>query len=490
MDIVKLRDLLKGKNYPNNFIEDIILFYPLMVRNFSEEKIDIFFREWNIVFNNELHSFSCGTYKSDKKIVIGSNNLEEYYPHRLITTLFHEVGHTLGTSYIPFDELLSQGHERESFFEKIDEAVVSEKQDDVLCGQLQYNYVNGYGFKCRGDVQHADTYAFEKMYYNVFKILLGNKRDLIYKMFYENNIEEKTKIYTLIKEELKDKLNEEELNILLDSCVSLITNHMYGASISNDCSCERKINSYLKELYDYNYEYSNIKDKSKEEQEEFLKEFKAYSKQFYEKNYGKAVSYLKDRNILEVDISTQSDKLCSMVVDYLIKKNNMSSEVDFDTIKETCEYFVKINNRNVNKEKTNFLLESLYQKLEQLNIRFNNEIEEKYSHEELLGIILKIIAIKDVNLESINNLIIVKESEDSIFLKCNNYLIKVSRKLTNDRIRTFDSSLGNVEVNTTLPNIELNYVKGCTIGDKVKLEELVNSNKTFCQVDINKELQK
>ena len=252
----------------------------------------------------------------------------------------------------------------------------------------------------------------------------------------------------------------------------------------------KKINRYLKDLYDYNYQTQNISEKSDEEKKEFLASFQEYSKSFYSKNYGKVIEYARNRGLLKVDILSQADKLCSMVVDHLIKKINMSNDVDYETLKEVCEYIVKINNKNVSPDKTECLIESIYQKIETLGISFDSSVESKFSHKELLGIIAKIIAIKDVDLESINNLKIVKESEDSIYLRCNNYLIKVSSQLTNDRIRSFDNSLGDFEVNTVLPNIKLNYAKGCTIGDSIQKEEIIDSNRLFCQVNNVKEIQK
>ena len=70
----------------------------------------------------------------------------------------------MGTLNIDTEDFLSDGDIHENFFEKMEEAVVSDYQDDLLNGELQYDYASTYNVKCRGDVLHAEKYLFKKIY--------------------------------------------------------------------------------------------------------------------------------------------------------------------------------------------------------------------------------------------------------------------------------------------------------------------------------------
>ena len=457
MNSIELKQVLSEKKYPEGFINDVILFYPLMVKCYGEEKVDKFLREWEYIFINKLGS-SGNTYRDRKQISINLYYAEELWNERLITALFHELGHALGTLEITGDTILHQGHGNENFFVKMDEAVVSDFQDNIMFGQLSYGYYNdNIGFKCRGGKNNWHKYPFEKLYYNVFKILLGDKRNLIEDLMYETDEREKLNKFNDIVEELKYSLDEQEFGILLDSCILLILNHGYGETL-NETRAEKKINDYLRE--DYNYNKERLKNDS--EKQNFEIEFNNYINNFYRKYWMKSIEYAKKRNIIGTDIFTQSDKLCSMVADHLIKKSDDLDSIDFSTIKEISEYLVKIDNRNVEQEKRDYLINVLISYLDKLNIVFDKEIEQLYSREDLLGAIAKVIAIKNLNLENINSMSIIKIENDTVYLRCEKYLIKFSKHKTDDK--SYDDCLGSIDVNTVLPQIKLNlYDK--SIGD-------------------------
>lgn len=482
MEIIELQNLLKEKEYPQGFIDDIVLFYPMMIKLYGENEVDNILKEWKYVIVDKLMGSSGYTDRDKKQIVVNNFN-SHFYSHHLITALFHELRHALINPDYSSYGLLSQGHERENFFEKIEEGFVSDCQDDILNGQLGYNYIDGYSFKCRGDIDHADSYAFEKLYYNILKLLLGDKKELITIFFNEKDNEKRKMIYHEIIDELKKKLNEQELNVLLDSCAILILNHGYGER-KTQTSAQDKINGYIREWYQYNLQFNKSEEERKELIEYTNKEFVPM---FYEKNYKKIIEYAKGRKIIGTDIFTQSDRLCTMVVDNLLRRIEQTESFDFSLIKSICEYLVKINNRNVNEDKINSLINYLFVELNKLGINFDNEINEMFTQNELLGIITKIIAINGIDISKINEISIIKIlDKDTLYLKCADSFIKISRKTTNDKIRTFDSILGQVDVNTVLPHVRLNYENNCTIGDENVIQVHAIENRFFCQIDAEK----
>lgn len=477
MNLIELRKILEMKKYPQGFIEDIMLFYPMMTKYFGETEIDLFLKEWNFVFFEQLGP-SGNADREKKQINVNLYFADEYWDERLITALFHETGHALGTLCMDSHDLLSQGHERESFFEKMDEAVVSDFADDILFGQLSYGYYESHlSFKCRGGMNCWHKYPFEKLFYNVFKILLGAKRDLIVKLMRENDEVEKSQIYEMIKEELKNTLSEEEFEILVDSCAILILKHGYGETMEQT-SANQRITEYLRGIYDYNF-----KQLKSGEEENFRKDFSRYVKEFYNKHWKKIIEYAQKRHLSDSDIFSQSDKLCSMFVDYLVRKVNESECIDFATIKVICEYLVKINNKSVNLDKTNILINALFSYLNKLSISFDSKIEQMFSQQELLCIIAKIIVLNGFKLEMLNSMAIMKVMEDgTIYLKCGELIIKLSRRNINDK--TYDSCLGEIDVNTVLPQVRLNlYDK--TIGDANADFELVDNDRLFCCVNLD-----
>ena len=89
MNSIELKQVLSEKKYPEGFINDVILFYPLMVKCYGEEKVDKFLREWEYIFINKLGS-SGNTYRDKKQISINLFYAEELWNERLITALFHD----------------------------------------------------------------------------------------------------------------------------------------------------------------------------------------------------------------------------------------------------------------------------------------------------------------------------------------------------------------------------------------------------------------
>ncbi len=62
--------------------------------------------------------------------------------HEALTLFIHEAGHAIGSLETDKDSFLMEGFEyREAFLNKFEEAVVSERQNEIEYGELNYTYV-------------------------------------------------------------------------------------------------------------------------------------------------------------------------------------------------------------------------------------------------------------------------------------------------------------------------------------------------------------
>lgn len=490
MEKEKLQELCNQKNYPTYFTEDLIKLYPIMVNHFGIERTDEFLKNWKYVFINTIAN-SGGTWRKKKEISVNEYNRNLLWGYRIITALFHEPGHAMGTLNIDTEDFLSDGDIHENFFEKMEEAVVSDYQDDLLNGELQYDYASTYNVKCRGDVLHAENYLFEKLYYNVFKIILGSERKLVPQMMYEKDKEKKKSIFNKIKNLLEEKLDVKEYKTLIDSCAILIINHGYSPLAREYKFMENRKYIY-QQIYKWNY---NQVAKGEVSKEEYDKEVQEWVVENFDKKYIRVLNYTAKNEIFNNSIQEQTDHLCEMTLDYLTKRLESMEEYDFELIKSTCEYFSKINNKAPElRQKTENLRNLLSPYISTLEESIAPEIKELYSKKEQESIMLKFLSLQCVNNNSINNFKICKMENDTqdernsfIYITDGTNIIKIGRysDLVKDDMKNMhDSSMNGIYVDTVISPIELSFSH--QLGDN-NVRNIKQTDKSFCQVDWNKE---
>lgn len=484
MENIELTELCKSKNYPDYFSSDLISLYPYMIKCFGVEATDKFLVDWKYVIVNNMGA-SGAIYRDKKEITVNEYN-RRLWAYRMVTAAIHETGHALGTLKVDTDSFLSDGSANlNDFFSKMDEAVVSDYQDDLLCGELQYDYTNTYNFKCRGDILHIDNYGVQKLYFNVFKIILGDKKDLIVKMMYEKDLNRKSEIFNEIISVVSEKLNEQQLKCLVDSCAIIVYNHGYSMFEANKKFSQRR--DYMwKYLYDKNYKEVTSGNVSLDD---YNREFNEWFKNIYDDKYKRVTQYVNDNGIADVDIREQCDNLCEMTIDYLIDQIDKMTEFDFELIKEACTYFSKINNRSeALKEKTQILKELLSKQLSFVEFNFCPEITDEFSPEEINTILIKLISLNDVTFDTLSKIKVMKndtDKQDFIYASLNDTIIKIGRYSyleKDDLCNAHDVSEHGVYVNTVIPHINLSY--GNSIGDSNVNDNLKSTEKPLCKVSL------
>lgn len=489
MEISKLTELCE-KKYPTYFYKDLISLYPYMIKCYGEEAIDNFLEEWTYKLVNRIGA-SGTTCRESKTIEVNEYN-KFLWDYRIITATIHEVGHALGTLKIDTDDFLSDGDNLNDFFTKMDEAVVSDYQDDLLSGQLQYNYTDNYNFKCRGDVLHIEGYAVEKMYYNIFKIILGEQKNLITKMMYEKDLNKKKEIFDEIILIISEKISLRQLKCLIDSCAILIYNHGYHMSDANKKYEDRR-KERRESLYKMNYDLVTSGEVSVEE---FNEEFDSWFQSIYDDKYKRVREYVNKYNIEHVTITQQCDKLCEMTVDYLIDQLNKMNDFSFDLIKSACIYFSKIDNKTYRvKDKSKTLKKLLYQHLSKIDFNISQELQNEFSEEELTEIIIKLFSINEINLDTLSNFKLMKNNVDNpkfFYVSNGETFIKIGRysNLQEDELQKHRHvNCDDIYVNTVIKKIELAYRN--SIGDSNINKNLISTNKPLCEVVIkSKDLEK
>lgn len=478
----ELVELCKMKKYPEFFSRDLISLYPYMVKYFGQEVIDKFLIEWKYSIVNNIGA-SGTTYRDKKEITVNEYSHNLFWAHRIITATIHEVGHALGTLKIYTNTFLSDGNEfNDDFFTKMEEAVVSDYQDDLFRGELQYDYPEKYNFKCRGDIHHIEDYAVEKLYYTVFKIILSDKKDLFIKMMYEKDLNKKKEIFDEIMFIINEKLNPSQVKCLIDSCSILIYNHGY-LPIDAEKKYLDKRSLRREQLYKANYIMVTSGETSLEE---YNKEFNIWFQTIYDDKYKKVKQYVDSNGISNVGISEQCDTLCEMTIDYLIEQLEKMQNFDFETIKSTCIYFSKINNKseklNVKSQK---LRKLLYMNLTRLEFTFCEEIRNGFSSEELINIIIKLISINNITFATLSALKIIKgnNNQDFIYVSNGDSIIKIGRysNLPNDDMKNnHDQTEYDIYVDTVIPQINLSHNN--SIGEPNVNDNLQYTDKLLCEV--------
>ncbi|MBD9098171.1 hypothetical protein EGP98_01000 [bacterium] len=474
MELSKLIEICKQNEYPDEFSYDLVCMYPLMIKKYGQGKIDKLLTEWKYSFINKVGaSGSCDRSKKVINVNLYGWKLPHIHLYRVVTATIHEVEHALGTLCIDNNTFLDDGKENnDDFFTKMEEAIASDYQDDLLVGELEYNYSSSYNFKCRGDFEHYDTsYPIEKFYLNVFKIILGNDAKLIEEMMHEPNINNKKNIFDNITRILDCKLNDSQFGELINSCALLIYNHGYS-SLYNLSSFEERKETRRKNLYKLNYE---IVENGELSLEEYNKEFSSWFEELFSSRYGKVLEIVEKKNISNIGIVEQCDKLSEVTVDYLIDNLNRMQYFDFELVKSACVYFTKINNTNPSLKEKNCILDELLKKqLSSLDVSFSDTITSKFDESEVQTILIKLISLKEMSVEKLNDLeIVIPESQTNfMYFTDGNSIMKLGRysDFEKDSFKDkHDLSLQGIYLDKVIPGIKLS-------GDLKFGDEIINNN--------------
>lgn len=316
--IEQVYEILNLKGYSDKLIEFAIELFPEMTKLFGEEKTINFFKEYALIPRDRIGQNSGATYKKDKKIEFdwSSKNL-----HEALTLFIHEAAHAIGSLETDKDSFLMEGFEyREAFLNKIEEAVVSERQNEIEYGELNYTYVKINNYENDEDFHQNDfktqpthKYTINNVFYKNIQILLGNNRDLISRMMFADSLEEKSKICNNIFELLKVRLPENAFLKLKDCINVFILNYSYkGDKVT--------LFEYMKR--DENFNDSMTREKYKE---------------LLIKYFPKNLKYCMDRNLMDKNIFSAIDDLCELTIDALYTRL-LDTEYDkFSSIKEACE---------------------------------------------------------------------------------------------------------------------------------------------------------
>lgn len=427
--IEQVYEILNLKGYSDKLIEFAIELFPEMTKLFGEEKTINFFKEYELIPRDRIGQNSGATNKKDKKIEFdwSSKNL-----HEALTLFIHEAAHAIGSLETDKDSFLMEGFEyREAFLNKIEEAVVSERQNEIEYGELNYTYVEINNYENDEDFHQNDfktqpthKYTINNVFYKNIQILLGNNRDLISRMMFADSLEEKSKICNNIFELLKVRLPEDAFLKLKDCINVFILNYSYkGDKVT--------LFEYMKR--DENFNDSMTREKYKE---------------LLIKYFPKNLKYCMDRNLMDKNIFIAIDDLCELTIDALYTRL-LDTEYDkFSSIKEGCEYFSKIyNNSERLSAKTIQLKNSLIDKIKMLVpsliSKFNNV---GFDNEELFEILTKIISRSDLKEADLANVQINNNGIVSVSASDNHqYLIERIPIYPNGTYDFEDMVIGNVQ---------------------------------------------
>lgn len=393
-----IRQLMSSKNYDEKLIDVTIELLPEMISIFGEEKTFKFFKEYNLIPRNRIGKNSGATFKNEKKIEFDWALKNK---HEALTLLIHEAGHAIGSLETEKNHFLMEGFEyRESFLNKLEEAVVSQRQDELEFGDMNYmymtinNYENGEDFHINNfKTQPSHKYTINKIFYQNLMILLGKNRFLFNKLMYEDDLNIKSEILKKIIEELKNVLNKEELTILKD-CVNVFTlNYSYHGD-------KTTITNFL----------ANKKNFDEQMSEEEYKSLLA-------QNFPKNMKYAIERQLLSKNIFESIDDLCGITLDVIIRNFFNNERSISDNIIDACEYFSKIyNTSKQNSEKTENLKNLLIENIIKINPTiYYDFMESKYSVNDFIDVFSKIIASNDFEQEYLGQIIYDKE-KSKIFI--------------------------------------------------------------------------
>lgn len=269
---------------------------------------------------------------------------------------------------------------RDAFLTKLEEAVVSQKQDELEYGELDYSYVtinnleNDEEFHRNNfKTQPSHKYTINKVFHQNLMILLGKNSVLINKLMYEDDLDTKKNILDTIIKQLENTLTDEEFILLKDCANVFVLNFSYFGS-------KETVESRLKNKETVNKGYGDMS-------------YEEYLSRFFPKNF----QYATERHLLSKNIFTAIDDLCGITLDVLLSRFANQNRSAFDNIKETSEYFSKIYSTAPQNSPKTELLKALYIKnIAQINpVLYQSFIVSGYNNDDFIEIISKIIATND-----------------------------------------------------------------------------------------------
>ena len=134
----KIYIILTEKNYDSELINYVFKFLPDMIGLFGKEKVISFFREYTLIPRSRIENNS-GFILRTEKIIEFDWSLKSL--HEALNLLFHEVGHAMGTLMLSYRHFLTETYNRDAFLIKIEEAVVSEKQDELERQRIEHEKI-------------------------------------------------------------------------------------------------------------------------------------------------------------------------------------------------------------------------------------------------------------------------------------------------------------------------------------------------------------
>lgn len=440
MDDYELKMLLKAKKYPDNLIDWAVKLYPVMCNYFGYDNTINFFREYNLVPRDTIGINSGATYRDEKKIVFDwqLGNL-----HEALTLFIHEAAHAIGKLEAYDDSMLMEGYEyNKSFFIKLEEGLVSDKQNEMEFGELNYSYVTIETFddddfhKNDFKTQPTHKYTINCLYFKALQLLLGENKNLLYQNMFAKEKEEKNYYFNSAISFLKGQLTDEEFATLMDCACVFTLNFAYrGATVT--------VSNYLNDSKVF---------KNEEEKEDYINKLK----EELPKNY----SYAKNRNLFGKSIFDSVDDLCSLTLSVLTRRLESEEYDKFNAVKESCTYVTKIDNNSEKlAQKANEFKGILFEKINELFPQFASIDLSKYSMTDydkfsLITQILSLSAVsdKDANISfdcNDDNLSVsINDSENYIVRKQNisavgNPFMKIGHKIVMEKEQSLSKEVPN-----------------------------------------------
>ena len=383
--------LLISKDLPRDLVEYGLMLLPEMINIFGKEKILKFLKEYKIIARDRSNPNSGLTNRVDKVIEadwIGKNL------HEAVILYLHEAGHAIGELKANPDSLLMEGQNcRESFFRKLEESVVSERQNELEQGELNYDYYevnnleNDEDFHLNNFKTQSAKYYINNVFYKNIQILLGNNRGLIQKMMYADTLEEKDSICNTCIGLIREQLSDEDFLKLKDCICTFVLNFTYSSD-------KTTIADYIKNDNNFNEEMTK---------EEFMESLV----HFFPKN----ARHLLDRHLLDKNIFDAVDDLCGITLGVLLNRLSNPEYNDFSALKEGCEYFTKIYNTSENLSQQTAELKAIIEnKLNKKVPSLISSLTQKgFDEKERFKVLTAILSKKDLQEEDLPKITIDKK---------------------------------------------------------------------------------
>ena len=368
----ELKELLVNKGFDDLLIDFALKFYPIMCKNFGTERTDWLFKEYTFVPNNKFGAASGSADVNNR--VIRFDWIAKNF-HEANTLFIHEAGHATGCFAIEDDSnMLMEGYYyRESFFFFIEEALVSELQNQIEFGDVNYynatiNTFDEEEFHQNDFKSQGNKYTVYCAYYKLLKLLLGENEILFNKNKFAQSEEEASDAFNSGLKYIQNQLTKEEYLVLKDSIAVLIMNFSYSGNAQ----------TFLERL----------------NSETNKEEYTANTKKLFPKTF----SYCSERNLLGRKIFDSIDDLCNLTIDVLIRRLNDENYDSFLAIKQASKYLVEVgNNSEKLKQKTNELKSLLLKRISLAipNLQLPNLEIYGFDMEEKIDIITKIISLPE-----------------------------------------------------------------------------------------------